>query len=245
MNTVDGDFVFNEITANFQAVTVQGLVTFRIVNPKRVATLLNYAIHPGSRSYKSQDPAKLTGRIVNIIQEGVRLEVQRLSLEDTLRQGAALARAVQTWAAKHPDAVDLGIEILNVFLTSLRPTPEVAKALEADYRELLMKKADQAIYDRRVSAVEQERRIRENELGTDIALEQERTQLGTLQAENRKQEAESEARALEAKLQPWRAMDHRTILAMGMKALGENAAKIGNLTITPDLLSALLKDAAK
>ena len=58
-------------------------------------------------------------------------------------------------------------------------------------------------------------------------------------------EAESEARALEAKLQPWRAMDHRTILAMGMKALGENAAKIGNLTITPDLLSALLKDAAK
>ena len=79
----------------------------------------------------------------------------------------------------------LGAELLNVYFISAKPTPEVAKALEADYRETLLRKADMAIYARRAAAVEEERKIKENELNTEIALEEQRRRLIDLQGRER------------------------------------------------------------
>ena len=245
MNTQDVDFVFNEITANFQAVTVQGQATYRITDPKKIATLLNHLVEPHSKMYRSRDPPKLAVRVINLVQETTRAEIQRLPLEDALRARAEMARAITDRMRQSKDLATLGVEVMNVFITAVKPTPEVAKALEADYREILLNKADQAIYARRASAVEQERKIRENELGTDIALEEERERLVELKAENIAKEAEAEAKALEARLGPYRTMDPRVLLALGLKALGENAAKIENLMITPDLLSTLLGGTAR
>jgi hypothetical protein len=56
-----------------------------------------------------------------------------------------------------------GIEILSLAILSLRPTPEMSKALEAEAREALNRKADDAVYARRNGAIEQERSIKENE----------------------------------------------------------------------------------
>lgn len=244
MNTADADFVFNEVTANFQAVTIQGQITYRIAEPRKVAALLNYEVYPLKKAYRSEDPKRLPWRLINLLHEATQAEVQRIPLEEVLRRGADLTKAIQTRIHAHPDLTTLGVEILNVFLIMLRPTPEVAKALEADYRESLLKRADQAIYDRRATAVEKERKIRENELGTDIALEQERERLVELKNANLLKESEAAAKALEAKLAPYRAMDPRILMAMAFNRLGENASKIGNLTITPDLLSTLLRGAS-
>ena len=245
LNTADADFVFNEITANFQSVTVQGQATYRIVDPKKAASLLNYTIHPRTKTFVTNDPPKLGARVTNLVQEVMRTEIQMLSLEDNLRKGADLARSTLDRLQKSPDLDALGVVVLTVSLTAVKPTPEVAKALEADYREALLKKADNAIYDRRAVAVEQERRIQENQMATDIALEKEREQLVGLKASNMMKEAEAEAKAIGAKLAPYQKMDPSLITAMGIMSLGENAAKIGNLTITPDLLSELLKKPSK
>ncbi|OGC76279.1 MAG: hypothetical protein A2Z27_03335 [candidate division Zixibacteria bacterium RBG_16_50_21] len=245
LNTADADFVFNEITANFQSVIVQGQATFRIADPKKVASLLDYRIQPKTKAYLSHDPPRLATRVTNLVQEVMRTEIQRLSLEDNLRKGADLARSTLERLQKMPDLSSLGVEIVNVSLTAVKPTPEVAKALEADYREALLKKADQAIYNRRAVAVEQERKIQENQMATDIALEKEREQLVGLKASNMMQEAEAEAKAIGAKLAPYQKMDPSMITAMGFMSMGENAAKIGSITITPDLLSELLKKPPK
>jgi len=245
LNTSDADFVFNEITANFQAVTVQGQVTYRIADPKRLAALLDYLVNPRTKTYQSKDPAKVPVRIINMVQEATRAEIQRLPLEDALRLRAELARSITARLHTGADLAALGVEVLNVFVTAIRPTPEVARALETDYRETLLKKADQAIYDRRGAALAEERKIRETELGTDITIEHERERLVELKAQNLAKEADADAKALEAKLAPYRTMDARVLTALGLKALGENAAKIGNLMITPDLLSALLGGSTK
>lgn len=44
--TRDTDFVFNELTGNFQAITVQGQFTYRIFDPLKAATLLNFTVDP-------------------------------------------------------------------------------------------------------------------------------------------------------------------------------------------------------
>ncbi len=41
-------------------------------------------------------------------------------------------------------------------------------------------------------------------------------------------------------LAAYRTLDPRTILALGIKELGQNAEQIGNLTITSEILAALL-----
>src|SRR2546426_6176456 len=154
--TTEADYIVNEVTADFQSVAIQGQVTYRIADPARLATLLNFEIEPRSRAYRSRDPGKVPARVANLLGEAVRAEVQRLPLEGALRRGPELAPVLETRLRESPDLHNLGIEVLKVFVTTLRPTPEMAKALEADFRELLLKRADQAIYARRAAAVEQE-----------------------------------------------------------------------------------------
>lgn len=250
MSSIDASFVFNEITSNFQAVTVQGQFTYRIANPEQAATLLNFTIDPRRRAYLSNDPERLPQRITNIIQVETRGEIQKRSLEATLREYETIAAEVLKRISLGELLNPMGVELLSIYFLSAKPTPEVAKALEADYRETLLRMADEAIYARRAAAVEEERKIKENELNTQITLEQQRQQFIELQGKNAEQEAEYRgkalqkeaeyhARAQEMELAPYRTFDARTLLALGIRELGENAGKIGNLTITSEILAAL------
>src|SRR4051812_24842601 len=58
VGSTDVPFIFQETTADFQAVTVQGHLTFRVRDAKKLATLLDYSIKP-TGEYRSDDPEKL------------------------------------------------------------------------------------------------------------------------------------------------------------------------------------------
>ena len=70
-------------------------------------------------------------------------------------------------------------------MLAVKPKPETAKALEAEAREALLRRADEAIYTRRNAAVEQERMIKENELATEIAVENKKHQIAGSANESR------------------------------------------------------------
>jgi hypothetical protein len=250
-SSVDANLVFNEVTSNFQVVTIQGQVTYRIHNPKRAAELLNFAMDPATHQYVSSDPDRLAQRLTNVIQMETRTEIQRRSLEEVLSQYERIAADVQARIKTLSLLDPLGVELLNVYFVAAKPTPEVAKALEADYRETLLRKADMAIYARRAAAVEEERKIKENELNTEITLEEQRRRLIDLQGENALREAESRgksleeearyrARAKQLELDVYGALDPRKLLALALTNLGQNAERIGNLTITSEILASLL-----
>jgi hypothetical protein len=250
-SSVDANLVFNEVTSNFQAVTFQGQFTYRIHNPKRAADLLNFTMDPATHQYVSNDPDHLAQRITNVIQMETRTEIQRRSLEDVLSQFEVIAASVQGRIKDSKLLEPLGAEILSVYFIGAKPTPEVAKALEADYRESLLRKADMAIYARRAAAVEEERKIKENELSTEITLEEQRRRLIDLQGANALREAESRgkaaeeearyrARAKQLELDVYNAMDSRKVLAFAFNELGQNAGRIGNLTVTSEILAAIL-----
>lgn len=169
-SSMDANLVFNEVTSNFQAVTIQGQFTYRILSPRRTAELLNFTIDPVTRRYVSNDPERLAQRITNIIQMETRTEIQHRALEEVLSQYESIAARVRE-RIKNSGLMDpLCIELLSVYFVAAKPTPEVAKALEAEYRETLLRKADMAISARRAAAVEEERKIKENELNTEITL---------------------------------------------------------------------------
>ena len=75
------------------------------------------------------------------------------------------------------------------------------RALETETRERLQQEADQAIYERRNFAVEQERRIKESELNTEIAVEEKKKQIAEKQMESEIQQAENDRKLREMKVQ--------------------------------------------
>lgn len=241
LSTVDTPFIFNETTSNFQAVTVQGQITYRVIDPTTISQLLNFTIDSRTHNYRSEDPAKLNQRIVNIVQMHTRNLLQRFSLEDALRSSEMLAGNVFERLRTEQALAQLGIACVSLFYTTLKASPEMTKALEAEHREALQQRADQAIYSRRAEAVEQERKIKQNELATSVALEQSRKELVNLKGENARQEAEFEAEATRIRLVPYRELASPQLLALAFRQFAENSHKIGNLTITSEILEQLLK----
>jgi regulator of protease activity HflC (stomatin/prohibitin superfamily) len=250
-SSAESHWVFNEVTNNFQLVTIQGQCTYRINNPRQAAAILNFTMEPATRRYVTDDPARLPQRIANVIQVETRSEIQQRSLEETLVQTEVIGVQVLRRIRDAELLASLGVELLSLFIVSAKPTPEVAKALEARYRETLLRQADEAIYARRAAAVEEERKIKENELNTDITLEEGRRNLIDLQGANAQQEAqhrgaafeleaEHQARAAELHLALYRSLDPRTIMALAMQEFGKNAEHIGNLTLTSEMFASLL-----
>jgi hypothetical protein len=189
----DVPFIFEETTADFQTVTIQGQVTYRVADPNRLASLLNYTLAANGQTYVSDDPEKLPERIVHVINVLARAELQKLKLREAIRASDQLVAVVRAGLVGSPEINALGLEVLGLSILAIKPTPETARALEAETREKLFREADEAIYARRNSAVEQERAIKENELNTEIAVENKKRQIRETQmdAERAVQEKES------------------------------------------------------
>ena len=171
MAAFDEGFMFEHVTRDFQAVTVQGQVVFRVKEPKKTAALLNFTLAADGRRYASDDAAQLPARVVRAVEVLSQQAVKGWPLKEALLATDRLATLVGTGLAQSAEITSLGLEVLGVSVVAIRPTPETAKALAADAREAILKAADDAIYARRNAAVEAEREIRESELETEIAVE--------------------------------------------------------------------------
>jgi regulator of protease activity HflC (stomatin/prohibitin superfamily) len=270
LSSTDVPFAFSEVTGDFQAVTVQGQLTFRIAEPKKLAALLDFSVGRAGR-YVSDDPEKLSERLVNQAQILTRAATQAMALKEALVSAPAIEARVLEELRTSEAASLLGVQVMALSILSMKPAPEMARALEAEAREALQRKSDEAIYDRRKAAVEQERRIKESELQTevlveekrrhiretkmaaDIAIEQQRAELIDQTVENEKKSSDSKAYALEASLKPLRSldwkvlsalsaggMDPKVMIAVAFREMAENAQRIGELNMSPDLLSKLL-----
>jgi len=285
-------FIFPEVTSDFKEVTVQGQITYRIADPRRTAALLNFTLGPKG-TYASEDPQKLSQRLIDQVQVAMRAEAQLLSLKEILGSAEALVERVASKLRSHPTIEALGIELLGLSLLAVKPKADTAKALEAEAREALLRQADEAIYARRNAAVEHERTIKENELATEIAVENKKRQVREAQMEaersvqerrlqiqreemtgkigleeqnkafvalasaNAREDADARAYGLAAMMRSFAeadpkalqalasvGMDPAQLMAMAFRDLADNAAKIGQLNVTPDLLREIMQPGA-
>jgi len=177
VGSADVPFIFQETTADFQAVTIQGQVTYRVGDPKRLAALLNFTLTPNGHGYAAEDPKKLPERVIHVINVLARAELQKLPLRDAIRGSDGIVEAVKKRLANSEEITSLGLDVLGLSVLAVKPVPETARALEAEAREKLFRESDEAIYARRNAAVQQERAIKENELNTEIAVENKKRQI--------------------------------------------------------------------
>src|SRR5882724_8833920 len=58
-------FIFEETTVDFQKVSIQGQITYRVTEPKKLAALMNFTLAANGQAYASDDPEKLPQRLIN------------------------------------------------------------------------------------------------------------------------------------------------------------------------------------
>lgn len=294
VNAQEAPFIFNLQTADFQSVRVQGQITYRVADPEKTADMLNFNLKKDGVAYVSEDPLKMGDRVIRAVQAIVQHEVQTIALRQALLLGQSLVRLVHTQLGEASALEALGIGVLDVSISAVSPSTETARALEAEAREAILQEADDAIYSRRKSAVEQERTIQEAELQTelsvqqkgqeieesriqneraifrgqaeteqerlqaDIAAEIQRKELVTSKVENSNQEADAEAYAITARMNAFKAlpvehlkamalaqMQPEQLMAMAFETMAQNASKIGELNISPDLLGQIVNKAKR
>ncbi len=200
IGSVDVPFIFEEVTADFQAVTVQGQLTYRVAEAKKLSQLMNFTLASHGRDYASEDPKKLPLRLINHTQVLTRTCLKSLRLRDALGQSDTLVSTLRDGLQSAEVIASLGIEILGLSILAIKPTPETSRALEAEAREQILREADEAIYARRNAAVEQERSIKENELNTEIAVENKKRQIKEAQMEAEKSVQQKKREIREAEM---------------------------------------------
>lgn len=292
MGSNDLPFIFDEKTNDYQTVSIQGQISYQISDPKQLADVLDFTVDDTGR-YKKNDIEKLNQRIINESQTATSAFIHGIKLKDAIRSAKEIEGKILSGLKASQAITMLGIEILGTSVLAIRATPEMARALETETREKLQQEADQAIYERRNFAVEQERRIKESELNTEIAVEEKQKQIAEKKMEsdvqrtenerklremkmqadiaienqrkalidqktnNDRKEADAQGYVIETTLKPYKEMDWRTLtalnnnpdpkfnIALAFRLMAENADKIGNLHISPDLLDTLLNDSKR
>ncbi len=288
MGSNDLPFIFNENTRDYQTVKIQGQISYKITDPKALSNTLDFTVNEAG-VYKKNDMEKLNQRIINLAQTSTSSFIHELSLKDAIRSAKQIEMNILEGLMNSEAIKTMGIEIMGASILAVQTTPEMARALETETREKLQQQADEAIYERRNFAVEQERKIKESELSTEIAVEEkqkqieekrmetevqqeennrilremkiaadisvesQRKQLIGQKTENDRKEAETQGYILETSLKPYKEIDWKVLsaltgkqdaknnIALAFRELAENAGKIGNLNISPDLLDTLLK----
>ena len=200
VGSVDAPFIFNEVTADFQEVTVQGQLTYRVCEPEKLAQLMDYSLAGNGRNYVSEDPSRLPQRLISLVQVLTRSSLQNMSLREVLAGGETLVQSLRAGVGEAPLMRSLGIEMLGLSILAIKPNPETARALEAEARETILRESDEARYARRNAAVEQERSIKENELNTEIAVENKKRQIKEAQMDAEKSVQQKQREIKEAQM---------------------------------------------
>ena len=188
--------LFHGRTIDFQDVTVQATVTYRVIDPALASTRLDFGIDPDTGVWRSTPLEQLGGLMTELAQQTALDVLARMNLTEALSEGMmSLRQTMSTGLREDKRLTGLGIGVEDVRVVAVRAEREVEKALQTPTREMVQQAADKATYERRAMAVERERSIAENELQNQIELARREEQLVTQRGQNERQRATEAAAA--------------------------------------------------
>lgn len=219
--------LFHARTADFQDLTVQASVTFRVVDPDVACARIDFSIDPDAGTWRGTPLEQVAGLLTETAQQQVLGLVAASSLAGVLADGVSRVRdRILTGLTADPRLAETGIAVIGARVVAVRPEPDVEKALRTPTREQIQQEADRATYERRAIAVQRERAIAENELQNQIELARREAELIDQKGTNARREAEEEAAA--NSIQMTAKADGEVMLARaratGTQAVGEAKA---------------------
>ena len=198
-------FLLKERSRDFQEVSVQCTLTYRITDPEKAARRVNFSIAQATGAWQEQPLERLASLWAQRAQPPARDYLKAATVEDAVREGAEpIRRAMHEALSRDVDVAAMGLGLVSLQVARVAPSADLEKALQAPTREGIQQRADEAGFARRANAVEKERAIKQNELMTEVDLAQRQAELLAQQGRNKLQtvqaEAESERARVEAEI---------------------------------------------
>lgn len=195
-------FLLQERSADLQDVAVQCTLTYRCSDPERTASRVNFTISLDTGFWTEQPLQRLASLWSQRAQQPTRAYLMGVVVQEAVRSGAELIRAAVDQALRgDPDISAMGLTVVTVQINRVTPTAELEKALQTPTREGIQQKADEAVFQRRATAVEKERAIKENELATEIELARQQEHLIRQQGSNQLLKVQGDAEAEKARVE--------------------------------------------
>ena len=189
-------FLYHARSRDFQDITVQGVITFRVTEPEKLAERVDFSIDLKTGILVERPMEKLSGLVTELAQQFTWDYLAHTPLVEVLEQGFDEIRTrIQTGLQADDNLKDMGLDLAAVRIGAVRPEAEVEKALQLPVRERIQEQADEATFQRRALAVEKERAIQENELQNQIELAKREQNLIEQRGQNARSRAREEAEA--------------------------------------------------
>ncbi len=190
----DATFLFRARTLDFQEVAVQGVLTYRVADPARLADRVDFTIDLRDGTWRKEPLEQVAGLLTQLAQQAVLDDLAVQDLRDAVSVGIARTReAITGRLVGDPRLDDLGIEVVAVRVQAVQPSAELEAALQTPVQERVQQEADEARFARRALAVDKERAIAENELANRLELARREEELIGQQATNRRREIVDDA----------------------------------------------------
>jgi regulator of protease activity HflC (stomatin/prohibitin superfamily) len=168
---VETTFVLTERTADYQDVSVQCTLTYRVADAELAASRINFSVSLQNGSWTEEPLARLASFWSQRARRSARTYLTSVPLVDAVGRGADVIRVAMEEALRvDTEIAAMGLTLVSVQVQRVAPTPDMDKALQTPVREAIQQRADEAVFARRAQAVENERAIKQNELSTEIEL---------------------------------------------------------------------------
>ena len=265
MDDRDLPFIFHSRSQDFQDLTVQGLIVWRVSDPVKLAARLNFSIDLKSGQPLGQPIDQISTLLTGLAQQLATQYLAELNLNAVLEAGVKpLLGRLEGGLIGASQLAEMGLEVVSARVADISPSSELSRALQAPTFERLQQQADQATFERRALAVDKERAIAENELSNQIELAGRQKELIAREDENartraaadaaaKKIAADSEAERIrvieEAKTEAekqrvavYSDLPAGVMMGLAAREFASKLKSVDHLNITPDLLSSLLGD---
>lgn len=247
--------MFHARTADFQDVTVQATVTYRVVDPALATTRIDFGVNPETGAWNGVPLETLGGLLTELAQQPAVERLGGMTMREALAKGIGPVREQIAGALANDDRLlERGIAVTDIRVVAIRAEAELERAMQTETREQVQQDADRATFERRAVAVERERAIGENELQNQIELARREEELvGQRGANERKratEQAAADAIATQAKAHQRRVLaeaDAETTRVMGDATAEAEAARYGTFrdVETAVILGLAVQDLAK
>lgn len=266
MDQRDLPFLFNSRSKDFQEITVQGMIVWRVSDPEKLADRIDFSIDLSRGVLLGQPVDQIATLLTGLAQQ---LTAEYLAQNDV---SALLASGLQPLKERMEAGLvgalalsAIGLDVANVRVADVSPSSELKRALQTPTFERLQQQADEATFQRRALAVEKERAIAENELNNKIELARRQKELIEHEDENGRNRAAAEAAAKKiendsaaegirtveqartdmerARMEIYGDLPPAVLVGLAAREFAGKLQSIEHLTVTPDMISNLLGDA--
>ena len=265
MDDRDLPFLFNGRSKDFQEVTIQGLLVWRVADPEALAERIDFSIDLARGQHLGQPLDQIATLLTGLAQQQAAQYLLDRDVAGLLAAGIEPVQGrIEAGLTGSARLREMGLEVVAVRVADLSPSSELKKALRTPTFEKLQQQADEATFQRRALAVEKERAISENELETQVELARRQQELIAQQGENARNQAladaaakkiatEGEADAIRtvqqaradmerARVSIYADLPPHVLAGLAAREFAGKLERIEHLNVTPDML-AMLTDA--